>query len=49
MGATTLSRRRFNEELLATLPIPPSELESLRGSAGRKERDSPAFSSPAGS
>ncbi|MGZ8441638.1 MAG: GspE/PulE/PilB domain-containing protein, partial [Candidatus Deferrimicrobiaceae bacterium] len=31
MGATILSRRRFNEALLATLPVSPSELESLNG------------------
>ena len=36
MGATTLSRRRFHEELLATLSIPPSELEPLH-ELGRTE------------
>ena len=33
MEATILSRRRFNEALLATLPVSPSEMESLRGLA----------------
>jgi general secretion pathway protein E len=33
MDRTLLSRRRFNEMLLATLPVPPSEMESLRGLA----------------
>ena len=36
MGATILSRRRFHEELLATLSIPPSELEPLH-ELGRTE------------
>ncbi|MHB9061565.1 MAG: GspE/PulE/PilB domain-containing protein, partial [Desulfobacteria bacterium] len=34
MGATILNRRRFNEALLATLPVSPSEMESLRALAG---------------
>jgi len=29
MGATILSRRRFNEALLATVPVSPSEMDSL--------------------
>lgn len=33
MGATVVGRRRFNEALLASLPIPPTEREALRASA----------------
>ena len=33
MEVTILSRRRFNEALLATLPASPSEMESLNGLA----------------
>ena len=36
MGATILSRRRFHEELLATLSLPPSEVEPLH-ELGRTE------------
>ena len=36
MGATILSRRRFNEALLATLPVSPSEMESLSGLAAEE-------------
>ncbi|MBP2683454.1 MAG: hypothetical protein H6Q79_1493, partial [Deltaproteobacteria bacterium] len=33
MGATILSRKRFNEALLASVPASPSEMESLNGLA----------------
>ena len=42
MEATILSRRRFNEALLATLPASPSEVESLRALAATEGAGFPA-------
>ncbi|MBP2678543.1 MAG: hypothetical protein H6Q82_1608, partial [Deltaproteobacteria bacterium] len=36
MGATILSRKRFNEALLASVPASPSEMESLNALAAEE-------------